>query len=257
MLTPGSGLNAGTAMTGVEIRHYAANEIGCTANGGFPADYFAGAVALIQRGTCTFEEKINNAQARRRGARDHLQQRGRRDQHERRRRDLPAYSIQQAEGAALVAFIDSLRPRSSRPHLRRRLRSRRLPAIAAVVDFTPAVQQGDVIAGFSLRGPSALTSVTKPDITGPGVNIYAALDSATTGGYGYLSGTSMSSPHLAGAGALVRAAHPDWTPAEVEVGDDADGVHQRQPGRRHHAVDPGRCRFGSCDLTKAALAGFV
>jgi len=214
-LTPGSGLNAGTALTGVEIRHYAANEIGCTANGAFPPDYFAGAVALIQRGTCTFEEKINNAEAA--GAvvaiisnnaagviNMSVGAAG-----------LPAYSILQTEGAALVAFIDG---------------AGRGPVDlifadgfdggggggAAISDFTPAVQQGDVLAGFSLRGPSALTSVTKPDITGPGVSIYAALDDATTGGYGFLSGTSMSSPHLAGAGALLRAVHTDWTPAEVK-----------------------------------------
>ena len=59
-MNPGSGLNAGTPLTGTEIRHYATNEIGCTANGGFPPNYFDNSIALISRGTCTFEEKINN-----------------------------------------------------------------------------------------------------------------------------------------------------------------------------------------------------
>jgi len=255
-LTPGSGLNAGTALTGVEIRHYATNEIGCTANGGFPPDYFAGAIALIQRGTCTFEEKINNAEAAGAvvaiisnnaagvinmsvGA-----------------ADLPAYSILQTEGAALVAFIDSL-GRGPADRIFADGFDGGGTGGAAISDFTPAVQQGDVLAGFSLRGPSALTSVTKPDITGPGVSIYAALDDATTGGYGFLSGTSMSSPHLAGAGALVRAVHADWTPAEIKSslmltaftnGNQEDGTTPWTPD------DVGS---GRADLTKAARAGFV
>jgi subtilisin family serine protease len=238
-LNPGSGLNAGTPLTSVPIRHYATNEIGCTADGGFPPNYFDGAVALISRGTCTFEEKINNAQGAGAlvaviynnttgvinmsvGA-----------------ASLPAYSILQTQGQALETFMDANDPTPT------------------IVDFTPAVQQGDVIAGFSLRGPSSLVSVTKPDIAGPGVSIYAALDNATTGGYGYLSGTSMAAPHLTGSAALIRAVHPDWTPAEVKSaimltaftdGHEEDGTTPWTPD------DVGS---GRVDLTKAALVGFV
>jgi subtilisin family serine protease len=237
-LTPGSGTDTGTAMTNVDIRHYAANELGCTDSGGFPPDYFDGAVALIQRGTCTFEEKINNAQAAGAvvaiisnnaagiinmsvGA-----------------ASLPAYSIQQSEGAALVTFIDASAPTPT------------------TVDFTPAIQQGDVIAGFSLRGPSALASVTKPDITGPGVNIYAAMDPGSAN-YGYLSGTSMSSPHTAGSGALLRAAHPDWTPAEVKS---ALMLTASTTGTEEDLTTPWTpddVGSGRIDLSKAAKVGFV
>jgi subtilisin family serine protease len=74
----------------------------------------------------------------------------------------------------------------------------------------------DTLAGFSLRGPTPapLVDLTKPDITGPGVSVYAATASAA--GYGNLSGTSMSSPHLAGAATLIRKVHPTWTPIEVK-----------------------------------------
>jgi hypothetical protein len=74
----------------------------------------------------------------------------------------------------------------------------------------------DTLAGFSLRGPTPapLQDLTKPDVTGPGVNVYAATQTAA--GYGNISGTSMSSPHLAGAATLIRKVHPTWTPIEVK-----------------------------------------
>ncbi|MGH8174427.1 MAG: S8 family serine peptidase, partial [Rhodanobacteraceae bacterium] len=255
-MTPGSGTDAGDPMTGTDIRHYAANEIGCTANGAFPPDYFAGAVALISRGTCTFEEKINNAAAAGAvlaviynnaagvltmsvgGA------------------TLPAYMIQQVDGQNLITFIDAS---GGGPADRIFADGFEVGSAegSAVTDFTPAVQQGDVIAGFSLRGPSALASITKPDITGPGVNIYAALDSATTGGYGYLSGTSMSSPHLAGSAALVRAAHTDWTPAEVKSAMMLTAYTNGTEEDQTTPWTPDDVGAGRVDLTKAALAGFV
>jgi len=74
----------------------------------------------------------------------------------------------------------------------------------------------DTLAGFSLRGPTPapLQDLTKPNITGPGVSVYAATTAAS--GYGNISGTSMSSPHLAGAATLLRKVHPTWTPIEVK-----------------------------------------
>jgi subtilisin family serine protease len=254
-LTPGSGLDPGMPLAGVEIRHYAANEIGCTAGGGFPPNYFAGAVALISRGTCTFEEKIDNAQAagalvaviyNNAAGTINMSVGG---------ASLPAYSIQQSEGQAFVAFIDS---GGTAPADRIFANGFDLPGNVgpAIVDFTPAVQQGDVLAGFSLRGPSALASVTKPDITGPGVGIYAASDPGS-GNYQYLSGTSMSSPHLAGSAALIRAAHPDWTPAEVKSSIMLTAVTDGREDDGTTPWTPDDVGSGRVDLSKAAMAGFV
>lgn len=79
---------------------------------------------------------------------------------------------------------------------------------------------GDRLANFSLRGPRLINNqgLVKPDITGPGVDILAVGASSVVGPQGvYLnSGTSMSSPHLAGSAALIRALRPTWTPAEVK-----------------------------------------
>jgi len=79
----------------------------------------------------------------------------------------------------------------------------------------------DVLAGFSLRGPNLSFDVTKPDITNPGVSILAAVSDDPNTPVGsseldFLSGTSMSSPHTAGAAALVMEAQPDWSVMEVK-----------------------------------------
>lgn len=85
-----------------------------------------------------------------------------------------------------------------------------------------ATVRGDVMAGFSSRGP--LGDFLKPDITAPGVQVLAGhtptpltYNGGPTGElFQAIAGTSMSSPHLAGASALVKAAHPTWTPGQVK-----------------------------------------
>jgi subtilisin family serine protease len=238
LLTPGSGLDVGHAMSGIDIRYYAANPIGCTANGAFPPGYFAGAAALIARGNCAYEEKIANAEAA--GAVLAIVYNNNEGYIYMNvgSATLPAYSILQSEGQAYIAFIDASAP------------------APVTIDFTPATVRGDVLAGFSLRGPDVLTSVTKPDLTAPGVNIYAALDSAENN-YGYLSGTSMAAPHVAGSAALVRAVHPGWSPSEVKS---ALMLTASEAGTGENGTTPwtpDEVGSGRVDLTKAARAGFV
>jgi len=80
-----------------------------------------------------------------------------------------------------------------------------------------AVDDDDNLADFSSRGPRVGDGAIKPDVTAPGVDIVAALHSdGTIGepvepGYTSLSGTSMATPHVSGAAALLLQQHPDYT----------------------------------------------
>ncbi|KAH0699589.1 hypothetical protein KY284_013804 [Solanum tuberosum] len=81
-----------------------------------------------------------------------------------------------------------------------------------------------VVAYFSSRGPYNISrGILKPDIIGPGVNILAAwikppagVKPSATSTFNIISGTSMSCPHLAGVAALIKSAHPEWSPAAIK-----------------------------------------
>ncbi|XP_052200000.1 subtilisin-like protease SBT1.8 [Diospyros lotus] len=89
------------------------------------------------------------------------------------------------------------------------------------------VRPSPVVAAFSSRGPNMVTpQILKPDVIGPGVNILAAWSEAIgpTGmandarktQFNIMSGTSMSCPHISGLAALLKAAHPDWSPSAIK-----------------------------------------
>jgi photosystem II stability/assembly factor-like uncharacterized protein len=77
------------------------------------------------------------------------------------------------------------------------------------------------MAAFSSRGPAneADGDILKPDVTAPGVDILGSLAPyAPSAGemYGFQSGTSQASPHIAGIGLLIKYLHPDWTPMAIK-----------------------------------------
>ncbi|MFD5091177.1 S8 family serine peptidase [Amycolatopsis thailandensis] len=78
-----------------------------------------------------------------------------------------------------------------------------------------AVDRADALASFSGKGPRKGDNAVKPEITAPGVEIVAA---KAGGGYQPMSGTSMATPHVAGAAALLVQQHPDWRPEQIKAG---------------------------------------
>ncbi|WP_433889571.1 S8 family peptidase [Streptomyces sp. CA-111067] len=76
-----------------------------------------------------------------------------------------------------------------------------------------AVDKSDQRADFSSMGPLTGSYGLKPDLSAPGVDITAAMPG---GGYQTMSGTSMATPHIAGAAAVLRQRHPDWSAQQLK-----------------------------------------
>ncbi len=137
---------------------------------------------------------------------------------------------------------------------------------AGISGATAAIAQASVdltapapfTASFSSRGPSRAAggNLLKPDITAPGQDILAGVSPAGNNGreYDLLSGTSMSSPHIAGIAALFKELHPKWSPMAIKsalmtsAGDVLDGpntspavIFSQGAGhvRPNQAADPG------------------
>jgi subtilisin family serine protease len=119
---------------------------------------------------------------------------------------IPSVHLNNVDGAAVKTYADTA------------------GATASIVDLTPAelAAAPDVpeITDFSSRGPSTTTGgdILKPDIAAPGNDVVAAVAPPSNHGrnWDFYSGTSMSSPHIAGIGALMKQLHPTWLPSEIK-----------------------------------------
>jgi subtilisin family serine protease len=113
---------------------------------------------------------------------------------------LPAIHLGRADGDLLRVWLDS-----GGGH----------QASISAASLLHIPEAGDVMAAFSSRGPNTpyAENVMKPDLIAPGVDIFGA--AFTNDDLTYANGTSFSSPHVAGAGALIKSVHPDWSPAMI------------------------------------------
>ncbi|MFI7423130.1 S8 family peptidase [Nonomuraea sp. NPDC049684] len=127
------------------------------------------------------------------------------------------------------------------------------PGAATSALTVGAVDGKDALAEFSSRGPR-LDDAPKPDLTAPGVAIVAARAAGTSMGepvderYTAASGTSMATPHVAGAAAIVKQRHPSWTARQIK--DALIGSAKPIPGQQIDDAGAGRL-----DVARAVRQG--
>jgi subtilisin family serine protease len=120
------------------------------------------------------------------------------------------------------------------------------PGSADAAVTVGAVDRDDQLAFFSSRGPRIADRAVKPDVTAPGVGIVAAraanvppIGTPVGTSYMQLSGTSMATPHVAGAAALLLQQHPDWSGAQLK----AQLIASTSPNAALTAFDQGAGRI--------------
>lgn len=170
----------------------------CTISG-LVGNELEGKIALISRGTCSFFEKINNAEDLGAVAAIIRNNQAGTIAMDTTGSTLPAGSILQSDGLLLKSLAPieiSIGP-------------------DARVSTFPG-EGPDTISSFSSRGPRGFDSKLKPEITAPGTSIFSADMGSGDKGVS-MNGTSMAAPHIAGVAALLAEGRPEWDPVHIKA----------------------------------------
>lgn len=184
--------------TGLAIKLGAVGSAAARLCSALPAGTLTGKIPLIERGVCTFQAKITNAETagaiaavvyNNAASAGPIVMGG-------TAAGIPAVMVGNANGILISGAIDA--------------------DTTFTLDPTNLLSLQNRLQSFTSRGPRFGDTALKPDITAPGGIIFSVDVGSGSGGVS-LSGTSMSSPHIAGVAALLKELYPTWTNAEIKA----------------------------------------
>ncbi|HEX4678557.1 MAG TPA: S8 family serine peptidase, partial [Gaiellaceae bacterium] len=174
-----------------------------TSLGTLPKGSVAGKILLVDRGVCTFASKAERALVGGAAGLILVDNRFGEANPIPIPLPLPSGMISDLDGQQLRAFLAA-------------------NGGQAAIRVTSGIQEiltnrGGIITSFSSAGPTDFGHLLKPDISAPGLDVLSSTPPATTGStFSVFAGTSMATPHIAGAAALLLQLHPGWTPYQVK-----------------------------------------
>jgi minor extracellular serine protease Vpr len=169
----------------------------------------SGNLAIIDRGVCTFSQKVANAKAA--GA-------------------VAVLIINNVAGdpiamARTAGFDDNIPAVMIGLNEGTALRGSGATTASTTATFQEFITANkDILAAFSGQGPTTVDVAVKPDVTSVGVNVLSSITCVGKGagcpgdgsGWAFFQGTSMSTPHIAGSAAVLKGLHPTWSPEQIK-----------------------------------------